>query len=184
MLTAAKKYPLFVLPLARDIVGDLPEGIEDGSKGAVEMYFLVRSLLVPFIQADADDMNINAPQEWAFLPPPSNISEVVPSPSTVLFTPLAEYKSRASFAQPYLILTHYTDLSKSHGVVLMRGEISDSVALGGTDAQVLSVRLQLFYNPSGEGGERELARFKLLEDFHQRPEKFELDKLVQIAWEL
>lgn len=43
MLAVAKKYPLFVLPLARDIVGDLPEGIEKGAKGAVEMHFLVRA---------------------------------------------------------------------------------------------------------------------------------------------
>jgi ATP synthase F1 complex assembly factor 1 len=143
------------------------------------------SLYVPLFSSSITALtSIDDSKEWAFLPPPSNISEPVPSPSTVLFTPLAEYKSRAAFAQPYLILTHYTDLSKSHGVVLMRGEISDSVALGGTDAQVLSVRLQLFYNPSGEGGDRELARFKLLEDFHERPEKFDLDKLVQIAWEL
>ena len=41
MLKVAKQYPLFVLPLARDIVGDLPEGLEKGSKGAVEMHFLV-----------------------------------------------------------------------------------------------------------------------------------------------
>lgn len=128
--------------------------------------------------------NRGTQQEWAFLPPPSNISEPVPSPSTVLFTPLAEYKSRVAFAQPYLILTHYTDLSQSHNVVLMRGEISDSVALGGTEAQVLAVRLQLFYNPSGEGGERERERFDLLEKFHEKPEEFDLDRLVATAWEL
>lgn len=66
----------------------------------------------------------------------------------------------------------------------MRGEISDSVALGGTEAQVLAVRLQLFYNPSGEGGAREAARFELLRTFHEAPESFDLDQLVAIAWEL
>ena len=93
-------------------------------------------------------------QEWAFLPPPPTVLEPVPSPSTVLFTPLAEYKFRQTFAQPYLILSHYTDLSLSHNVVLMRGEVSDNVALNAVDAQVLAVRLQLFYNHTSKGGER------------------------------
>lgn len=76
------------------------------------------------------------------------MTDNVPPPSTVLFTPLAEYKTRAAYAQPYLILTHWTDLASSHGLVLMRGEISDNVALSETDAQLLAVRLQLFYNAS------------------------------------
>ncbi|KAL8292234.1 hypothetical protein RQP46_001700 [Phenoliferia psychrophenolica] len=144
MSTVAKKYPLFVLPLARDIVGeDKPEG----SAGAVEMHLLV---------------------------------------SFVLFTPLAEYQARQSFAQPYLILTHYTDLSTSHGVVLMRGEISDNVALNALDAHVLSVRLQLFYHQKEgmEAGVQEKARRELLECFHERPEEFDVEKLVKTAWEL
>lgn len=42
MISVAKKYPLFVLPLAREIVGDLPEGVDES--GAVEMHLLVRPL--------------------------------------------------------------------------------------------------------------------------------------------
>lgn len=99
-------------------------------------------------------------------------------------TPLAEYQSRQSFAQPYLILTHYTDLSLSHNVVLMRGEVSDNVALNATDAQVLAVRLQLFYNYTGVGGQREADRLELLTNFHETPEKFDLEKLVKTAYEL
>ena len=180
MLKVAQKYPLFVLPLARDIIGDLPEGVEKGAKGAVEMHFLVLRT------SPSCDVAIltSHDQEWAFLPPPPNISEPVPAPSTVLFTPLAEYKSRAAFAQPYLILSHYTDLSLSHNVVLMRGEISDNVALNAVDAQVLTVRLQLFYNPSGAGGAVERERGEMLAKFHEKPEEFDLDKLVQTAWEL
>lgn len=40
MTGVAKKYPMFVLPLARDIVG---EEKPEGSAGAVEMHLLVRS---------------------------------------------------------------------------------------------------------------------------------------------
>lgn len=118
------------------------------------------------------------------MPPPTSALEPIPSPSTVLFTPLAEYQSRQSYAQPYLILTHYTDLSNSHNLVLMRGEISDNVSLNAVDAQVLTVRLQLFYNYTGLGGEREKGRMELLECFHEKPEDFQLEKLVATANEL
>lgn len=41
MVQSGKKYPIFVLPLARDVVGELPDGTETAS--AVEMYLLVSS---------------------------------------------------------------------------------------------------------------------------------------------
>lgn len=66
----------------------------------------------------------------------------------------------------------------------MRGEITDDVALGPTEAQVLSVRLQLFYNYTGLGGDREKSRLELLESFHERPEEFNLESLVKTAHEL
>lgn len=66
----------------------------------------------------------------------------------------------------------------------MRGEVSDNVALNATDAQVLSVRLQLFYNHAGDGTEIEKARRELLISFHEKPETFDLEKLVKTAWEL
>ncbi|GAA5968416.1 hypothetical protein JCM21900_002665 [Sporobolomyces salmonicolor] len=155
MISSARKYPLFVLPLTRDVVGEAPDGSETDQ--AVEMHLL----------------------NWALLPQPPSVNEPVPPPSTVLFTPLAEYKARQEFAQPYLILTHYTDLSSSHGVVLMRGEISTHVALNDTDAQVLAVRMQLFYNDSGKGGEVEQQRRELLRAFHETPEEFDVQKLIK-----
>ncbi|BGP25354.1 ATP synthase mitochondrial F1 complex assembly factor 1 [Rhodotorula toruloides] len=153
MINSARKYPLFVLPLAR--VAELPEGQEAAS--ATEMHLL----------------------EWSLLPQPAGVNEPVPPPSTVLFTPLAEYKARQEFAQPYLILTHYTDLASSHNVVLMRGEISPNVALNSTDAQVLAVRMQLFYNDTGKGGDIEQARRELLRTFHEAPEEFNVEALVK-----
>lgn len=118
-------------------------------------------------------------QEWSILPPPPTTTEPVPPPSTVLFTPLAEYKARQEYAQPYLILTHYTDLAASHNVVLMRGEISSNVTLNATEAQVLAVRMQLFYNDSGKDGSLENQRRELLRSFHERPEQFDVEKLVK-----
>ncbi|KAF7367300.1 Protein ATP11, mitochondrial [Mycena sanguinolenta] len=70
-----------------------------------------------------------------FTPPPAEkpaLSGTNPQISTVMFTPLQEYKMRGSFATPYLVLTNYTDLAHSHGVVLLRGEITPSAATGGT----------------------------------------------------
>ena len=124
------------------------------------------------------------------LPRPSTVTESVPSPSTVLFTPLAEYKARQGFSQPYLILTHYTDLARSHGTVLMRGELTDNVALDQMHAQVLAVRMQLFYNNSvvqdrlapgvaKEPTAMEKARAALLKDFHERPERFDIQHLIK-----
>ncbi|BGP00228.1 Protein ATP11, mitochondrial [Rhodotorula toruloides] len=153
MINSARKYPLFVLPLAR--VAELPEGQEDAS--ATEMHLL----------------------EWSLLPQPAGVNEPVPPPSTVLFTPLAEYKARQEYAQPYLILTHYTDLANSHNVVLMRGEITPNVALNSTDAQVLAVRMQLFYNDTGKGGDIEQARRELLRTFHEAPEEFNVEALIK-----
>lgn len=118
-------------------------------------------------------------QEWALLPPPSTVTEPVPFPSTVLFTPLAEYKVRQTYSQPYLILSHYTDLAASHGVVLMRGEISDNVALDQVHAQVLAVRMQMFYNDTGVGGEKEAERRELLRLFHEKPEEFDVQRLIK-----
>ncbi|GAA5846304.1 hypothetical protein JCM5353_001053 [Sporobolomyces roseus] len=155
MISSARKYPLFILPLQRDVVGEAPDGTQ--TPQAVEMHVL----------------------NWALLPPPSNITEPVPPPSTVLFTPLAEYKSRQEYAQPYLILTHYTDLSSSHNVVLMRGEITPNVSLNDTEAQILAIRMQLFYHDKGNGSKMEEERKELLRIFHQEPDKFEWERLIK-----
>lgn len=81
-----------------------------------------------------------------------NLLNPVPTPppnlpaTTVLFTPLAEYQMRHEFAQPALILTHYTDLAQSHGLVLMRGDLTPSTdgigrgRLGTAEAQLLVLR--------------------------------------------
>lgn len=101
----AKQYPQFVLPLPREIIG--------GDESAA-------SNLAPGEKKQGYEMQF---MEWGFLPSPQGSKT---TPTTVLFTPLAEYKLRQEFAQPLLVLTHYTDLSDSNGVVLMRGEITSS----------------------------------------------------------
>lgn len=61
----------------------------------------------------------------------------------------------------------------------MRGEITPNVALNSTDAQVLAVRMQLFYNDSGKDGSIERQRRELLRSFHETPDQFDVEKLIK-----
>ncbi|KAH8920546.1 ATP11-domain-containing protein, partial [Atractiella rhizophila] len=106
-----------------------------------------------------------------------------PPLSTVLFTPLAAYRSQNDFAQPHLILTHYTDLEASHDIVLMRGEITagqsgTGTLLAPTDAMRLVLQLQQFY--WAEGKEDDEKR-QLLVRFHEAPEQFDIEKLIELG---
>lgn len=150
MVAVAKENPSFVIPLPRS---DNPE--------AFEMFYL----------------------QWLFHPTrmaPSNLHDEVnrstarQPTSSVLFTPLAEFKNNSEWAQPHLVLTHYPDLHNNplqpeevkpngepvhHPLVLMRGEIAPSqnkssltsplpnqdLALTQHQAQLLALAVQRFY---------------------------------------
>lgn len=135
------------------------------------------------LRSHADNRNVffvlhRSPlQQWAFFPNTSVSSLPLPKPSTVLYTPLAQYQTHQTFAQPHLILTHYTDLVPSHGIVLMRGDLTDSVSTKMENAQLLVHRLQQFYNPKKGDGKAE-ARSELLRVFHEEQDKFDIAKLV------
>lgn len=90
----------------------------------------------------------------------------------MLFTPLALFKSQSTFAQPHLILTHYTDLVPSHGLVLMKGDLTPDCATKLPDAQLLVLRLQQFYQGADQ------TRADLLKTFHEKPEVFDVERLV------
>ena len=173
-----RSYPSFVVPIPRilseqDI--DLSRQVEQ--KIAHEFYFLQWTFYPsPPIPTPSDD---------PFVIPTSSASN--PQTSIILFTPLQEYKTRNSFATPYLILTMYTDLAESHGIVLLRGEITPSVASGSgsaerymlsqADAQLLAMMLQKFYLWSEKGSDRTGER--LLRAFHQNPQDFKWEELLK-----
>jgi ATP synthase F1 complex assembly factor 1 len=132
------------------------------------------------------------------VPPPIAPESTRPNPptSTVLFTPLQEYKLRSTFATPYLVLTNYTDLVSTHGIVLLRGEITPSAAsdkqnvsgsdymLSQEDAQLLTMQLQQFYLWNGEEAQdsgRSKERQQLLKLFHEKPEEFKWEELLKHA---
>ncbi|KAI0932697.1 hypothetical protein AcW1_000255 [Taiwanofungus camphoratus] len=176
MIDVAMRYPSFVVPVPK------PNAQTDnaGDKPAYEFYFMEWGFhgSPPESSTGTDIFSTNKPS--------SN-----PQTSTILFTPLQEYKLRNSFATPYLVLTHYTDLSQSHGVVLLRGEITPSATntaagsdgggdhflLSQQDAQLLAITVQRFYLWS----EGENERTALLQAFHDNPEDFKWEDLLKHA---
>lgn len=125
MTQKAKQYPQFLLPLPRTIVGSLNESetanVAPGErKQGYEMQYMQWSFLPPPPQ---DTASIT-PDEAVKLTPEERQIVAKAAPTTVLFTPLAEYKLRQEYAQPVLVLTHYTDLALSKGIVLLRGEVT------------------------------------------------------------
>lgn len=180
MARVASKYPTFVLPIPRLVPAENPG---EEQKTAHEFYFMQWDFHgpPPTITAELDPFSVPA------TPAPEN----TPPISTTLFTPLQEYKLRGSFATPYLVLTHYTDLVHTHGLVLLRGEITPSSAaasasdggrylLAQEEAQILSIALQRFYLPN-EADKGQQEREALLKTFHEQPEGFKWEGLLKHA---
>ncbi|KLO17609.1 ATP11-domain-containing protein [Schizopora paradoxa] len=175
MEAKGKRFPNFILPLRRSSSGEASD-----DQDAFEFYFL----------------------QWTFHPPPMLPKPTIldPTPShpqppsqipisTVLLTPLLEYKTRQTFATPHLVLTHYTDLAKSHKLVLFRGELTPTPSGGGNfwlsqeDAQLLALGVQRFYltevdgNEKGAQGRKERA--EILKNFNENPEQFRWEDLLK-----
>ncbi|OCH94152.1 ATP11-domain-containing protein [Obba rivulosa] len=168
MVNVARRYPRFVVPLPRQNIE-----AEWESKQAYEFYYM----------------------EWAFHGAPQlpkSSTDILSTPkqssnphtSTILFTPLQEYKLRQSFATPYFVMTHYPDLVHSHGIVLLRGEITPSSAAQGDgrymlsqeDAHRLAVSVQAFYLWNDKDTQDTMA---LLQKFHENPEEFNWEDLLK-----
>ena len=189
MTRVAKKYPVFVVPVPR---GSTPDSSAGESTGTAHEFFFLQWDFHPAPPAPS------ATEPNPFEPVMSGSSRPIPELSTVLFTPLQEYKLRTSFATPYLVLTFYTDLAQSHGIVLLRGEITPSSTsaaiqpgqeiperflLNQVDAQLLAMGLQKFYlwGEGSEGSDHDLAAEALLKQFHEEPEKFSWQDLLKTS---
>lgn len=176
MLDVASRYPAFVVPVPRENAQIAEEEQKDDTQ-PTEFFYLEWGFHGSPLEPRAFDDLFSPPK-------PSNN----PQTSTVLFTPLQEYKIRTSFATPYLVLTHYTDLANSHGLVLLRGEITPSAAadvqaldgdgrflLSQQDAQLLAMAVQKYYL----WGEGEDERAELLRRFYEQPEDFKWEDLLK-----
>ncbi|WVW79505.1 hypothetical protein I302_101474 [Kwoniella bestiolae CBS 10118] len=195
MISIAKQNSFFVLPLPRltEPEPTTAEGVDSAKKGEVktdeyEMFYL---------------QWIFHPTSTTSLPPSSDTNpEPLPLTSSVIFTPLEEFKKQGEWAQPYLVLTHYPELSQSHDITLMRGEISPASASGPVgstanpgfllsqqQAQLLALALQRFYctsiAPVGESEvqkQERLARADALVSFRERPGEWSWEGLVEKAY--
>jgi ATP synthase F1 complex assembly factor 1 len=90
------------------------------------------------------------------------------------FTSLLEYKTKGSEARPFLTLTHFTELEKSKGIVLMKGEINDDPRMiDASNAQFLAFALQQFY-VNGSDHQKDMVQ-----KFHEKPEQFDFQELIK-----
>lgn len=86
---------------------------------------------------------------------------------------MIDYQTNQESARPQFILTHYTDLVETKGVVLMVGEGSSELSsLKLADAQNLVYQTQLFYLT---GSEEQKA---LVELFWKNPQTFDYKILI------
>jgi ATP synthase F1 complex assembly factor 1 len=180
MLAAGRRYPTFVLPLNRGKAVDAPA---ESDADAYEFFIL------QWAQHEAPPVPTHE-SETALFPTSVSTWTGPPNPpsSTVIYAPLGEYKLRQEFAAPHLVLTFYTELARTHGIVLLRGELTPTGTLdveGNTkywlsqaDAQILTMGLQRFYLWQGKDSD---AREKLLTAFHERPAEFKWEDLLQYA---
>lgn len=173
----ARRYPSFVVPLPR-LQEAPPEAPFVKGQTPHEFYYLQWNFHASPEVPSNDEFFFEKHAKTSLL---SN-----PQACTVLFTPLQEYKLRGSFATPYLVMTLYTDLAATHGVVLLRGEITPSSSGGvrymltQADAQVLGLALQKFYlwktgNDPSQLSEGE----RLLRAFHESPQDFKWEDLLK-----
>ncbi|RSL71076.1 hypothetical protein CEP54_001396 [Fusarium duplospermum] len=140
----------------------------------------------------------NAPQFVLPVPHPTQGAEIhflqwtfdaQSKTSTVLFTQLAEYKTRGEFAQPHTTITHHLDLADERGLVLMQGQVVDDRGMKPENARWLVMCLQRFYGGwegegvelSSERKERAQERKKLLEWFAAGDSRFSVEKLMEEA---
>ncbi|RXK38167.1 hypothetical protein M231_04541 [Tremella mesenterica] len=199
MISLAKENPSFVLPLPRQST----KGIEMEKYDMYYLQWLFHSSPIPIpIPILTSHTNI-----------PIDSEDLTLSPITsVLFTPLEEYKHRGEWSQPHLVLTHYTDLSNSHGLVLMRGEISPLLSnssststlgsesstktddqinwmLSQSQAQLLVLGLQRFYcsevcpdRETSEAAVERRARREMLRGMREKPREWNWTSLVDMAY--
>lgn len=207
MADVARRYPSFVLPLPRDaVVGATDTEVDSGQderQRAFEFHFMEWAFhAIPPVPS----AHSHGPLDISYSPPPTSAhSDKTPSEnpatSTILFTPLQEYKLHQSFATPHLVVTHYTDLTSTHGLVLLRGEITPSNTSNSTasshagggnqryrlsqqDAQLLALGVQRFYLASfgaDAGDDLAAERAMLLSAFHENSRAFDWEKLLRHA---
>ncbi|KAJ3860123.1 ATP11 protein-domain-containing protein [Lentinula novae-zelandiae] len=189
MTAVATEYPTFVLPVPRPD----PEAIQvnlNTTETPYEFQFMQWAFheSPPIPSAAEPDPFVPSTNTYQAADGSSN-----PPTSSILFTPLQEFKMRNSFATPYLVLTHYTDLARTHGIVLLRGEITPGSGNDGRyllsqeDAQILSMGVQKFYLWSDSNGVQQKdgsTGESILRTFHEKPSEFDWQEMLKYSTQL
>ncbi|KIK70422.1 hypothetical protein GYMLUDRAFT_65654 [Collybiopsis luxurians FD-317 M1] len=189
MAAVGSKYPSFILPVPRPNA-QVEQGGSESADIPYEFYFMQWGFHDP-----PPIPSVAEPDPFV---PPTHTSQASdgstnPPTSTILFTPLQEFKLRNSYATPYLVLTHYTDLAKTHGIVLLRGEITPGSGNDGRyllsqeDAQILTMGVQKFYlwsDNKDSTPKNESTGESILRKFHEKPSEFDWQEMLKYSTQL
>lgn len=89
----------------------------------------------------------------------------------IAFTSLEDYKRHGSSAPPHLVVTHYTELLDSKGIVLVRGDIVQPRSLDMISAKSLISNCHEYYADRN-------AKGAFVHAFNHRPREFDFIKML------
>lgn len=91
----------------------------------------------------------------------------------LLFTGLEDYKARGAEAAPYFVATHYDELSQSHGLALIRGDVVLPSQLADEEAKRLLQLAHAFYLDD--------SKFRLVRTFNKESQDFDFKDVLREA---
>jgi ATP synthase F1 complex assembly factor 1 len=94
----------------------------------------------------------------------------------VLFTSMREYKEKGAMASPYLSLSHFTDIARQKGIVLMRGEVNTGEINKGEGSELVKFLYEFYLRD-------DLYR-QFVEVFNKQPSSFNFDTLMDAVTKL
>ena len=96
--------------------------------------------------------------------------EYSPEEQTVMFTLLDAYKRDGAAANPLVRTTFFSDLERSHEIILMQGSVEEDM-IPIDDARLLINQLQIYYLSNSKFNTH-------VTTFNYRPDRFDFDALV------
>jgi ATP synthase F1 complex assembly factor 1 len=94
----------------------------------------------------------------------------------ILFTSMREFKERGATASPYLSLSHFTDIARSKGIILMRGEVNTAEINKGEGSELVKFLYEFYLRD-------DLYR-QFVEVFNKQPHNFNFETLMEAVMKL
>lgn len=134
------------------------------------------SFILPLPRASAQTEDGSTGYEMHFV----QWSFVGPQTTYCMITTVAEYKLHKEFAKPHTTLMFHQDISSTHDLVLMNGQLEQEASLTLDEATLLVLNVQRFYGGIGnpEGAKR---KAELLHNFTVGSSEFDIEKLIAEA---